>query len=129
MAQSKKSTPDAAHSRVGIIDIGSNSIRLVVYDRRSRAPMQIFNEQVLCGLGRGLEKTGRLQIESMAIAQANLMRFVAVARAMKVVDLEVVATAAVRDAINGRDFVREMERRCHIKVSILSGGSEARLSA
>lgn len=128
MAQ-RKSSNDAPHSRVGIIDIGSNSIRLVVYDRRSRAPMQIFNEKVLCGLGCGLETTGRLQIESMAIAQANLMRFVAVARAMKVADLEVVATAAVRDAANGREFVAEMERRCHIKVRILSGGAEARLSA
>jgi exopolyphosphatase/guanosine-5'-triphosphate,3'-diphosphate pyrophosphatase len=119
----------AGTGRVGIIDIGSNSIRLVVYHRQSRAPMQIFNEKVLCGLGRGLETTGRLQIESMAIAQANLMRFVAVARAMKVSDLDIVATAAVRDAANGRDFVAEMERRCRIKVRILSGGAEARLSA
>lgn len=119
----------AGSGRVGIIDIGSNSIRLVVYDRQSRAPMQIFNEKVLCGLGRGLERTGRLQIESMAIAQTNLLRFVAVARAMKVTDLDVVATAAVRDAVNGRDFVAEMERRCRVGVRILSGGAEARLSA
>ncbi len=115
--------------RIGVLDIGSNSIRLVVFDGLARAPFAIFNEKVLCGLGRGLESSGRLSLEGMAVALENIGRFVAVARAMAVGDLAVLATAAVRDASNGTSFVAEIERRFAIMVRIVSGGEEARLSA
>jgi exopolyphosphatase/guanosine-5'-triphosphate,3'-diphosphate pyrophosphatase len=112
-----------------VVDIGSNSIRLVVFDRLSRVPIPLFNEKVLCGLGRGLETSGRLNEAGVELALANLTRFVTIAQAMEVSRLDLLATAAVRDAVNGREFVAEVERRCAVPVSILAGAEEARLSA
>lgn len=113
---------------VGVIDIGSNSIRLVVYSGDERAPHPIFNEKVLCGLGRGLERTDRLNPEGVTMALANLSRFVGLARAMGVRQLRVVGTAAVRDAKDGAEFVAEVRRRTGLKVEVLDGEEEARLS-
>ena len=121
--------PLPRHGRVAVVDIGSNSIRLVVFDRPSRSPLPLFNEKVLCGLGRGLDATGRLNEAGVESALVNLARFVRLARAMGATRLDLVATAAVRDAVNGRDFVAEVERRCNVTVRILSGEDEARLSA
>ena len=87
--------------RVGIIDVGSNSIRLVVYERASRAPLPVFNEKVLCGLARGLDATGRLNPAGVEMALANIDRFTTLARNMKVTSLDLLATAAVRDAADG----------------------------
>jgi exopolyphosphatase/guanosine-5'-triphosphate,3'-diphosphate pyrophosphatase len=116
-------------SRIGVIDIGSNSIRLVVFDRLVRVPVAVFNEKVMCGLGRGIEETGRLDAQAVERAMANLRRFIALAGAMKVERLEALATAAVRDAKNGADFVREVTKACGIQAKILDGAEEARLSA
>ena len=60
------------HDRYGVVDIGSNSIRLVVFDATSRAAVPIFNEKVLCGLGRDLERTGRIGDDAAAMALNNL---------------------------------------------------------
>jgi exopolyphosphatase/guanosine-5'-triphosphate,3'-diphosphate pyrophosphatase len=114
--------------RVGIIDVGSNSIRLVVYERASRAPLPVFNEKVLCGLARGLDATGRLNPEGVEMALANIDRFTTLAHNMKVTSLDLLATAAVRDAADGADFMRELERRPGIKAHIVSGRDEARFS-
>ena len=70
--------------RRAVVDIGSNSIRLVVFDRLARAPLLLFNEKVLCGLGRGLDETGRLNEAGVESAMVNLVRFVRLARAMGV---------------------------------------------
>ena len=90
----------AAHDylgrRVAVIDIGSNSIRLVVFEGSARAPIPIFNEKVMCGLGRGLRATGRLNPDGVVQARANLGRFVGAAAAMQVAGLSAFATAAVR---------------------------------
>jgi exopolyphosphatase/guanosine-5'-triphosphate,3'-diphosphate pyrophosphatase len=114
--------------RVGIIDVGSNSIRLVVYERASRAPLPVFNEKVLCGLARGLDATGRLNPEGVEMALANIDRFTTLARNMKVTSLDLLATAAVRDAADGADFMRELASRPGIKPHIVSGQDEARFS-
>lgn len=114
--------------RVGIIDVGSNSIRLVVYERASRAPLPVFNEKVLCGLARGLDATGRLNASGVELALANIDRFVTLAHNMKVKSLDLLATAAVRDAADGADFMREIERRPGIKAHIVSGKDEAQYS-
>ena len=98
----------SSRGRIGIIDIGSNSIRLVVYEHALRAPMPVFNEKVLCGLGRDIERTGALPADGVASALDNLQRFVTLARNMKVVRLDLVATAAVRDASDGEAFVAEV---------------------
>jgi exopolyphosphatase/guanosine-5'-triphosphate,3'-diphosphate pyrophosphatase len=114
--------------RVGIIDVGSNSIRLVVYERASRAPLPVFNEKVLCGLARGLDATGRLNAQGVEMALANIDRFTTLAHNMKVTSLDLLATAAVRDASDGPAFMREIANRPGIKAHIVSGQDEARYS-
>src|SRR6185369_15764198 len=114
--------------RVGIIDVGSNSIRLVVYERASRAPLPVFNEKVLCGLARGLDATGRLNPQGVEMALANIDRFATLAHNMKVSSLDLLATAAVRDASDGPAFMHELASRPGIKAHIVSGQDEARFS-
>lgn len=116
-------------SRVGIIDIGSNSIRLVVYDGLKRAPVPLYNEKVMCQLGKGLAATGRLNEGGVALAESGIRRFIAMAHNMQVASLHVMATAAVRDAENGPAFAQKIEREHGIKVDIISGDREARLGA
>src|SRR5579859_1962158 len=114
---------------VGVIDIGSNSVRLVVYDALSRSPVPLLNEKVLCGLGRGLGETGKLNPEGVASALAHLERFVALARTIGIRRLDALATAAVRDAEDGPAFAAEVRRRTGVPVRILSGEAEGHLSA
>lgn len=114
--------------RVGIIDVGSNSIRLVVYERASRAPLPVFNEKVLCGLARGLDATGRLNPDGVEMALANIDRFHTLAHNMKVTSLDLLATAAVRDATDGDDFMRQLARRPGLRAHTVSGQDEARFS-
>lgn len=120
---------DPASERIAVVDIGSNSIRLVVFDGRKRVPIPLFNEKVLCGLGRGLDETGLLNPEGVSLALESLARFVGLAHAMDVSDLELIATAAVRDARNGPEFVEEVEGASGLKIRVLSGEDEARLAA
>lgn len=114
---------------MGVIDIGSNSVRLVVYDGMGRAPQPIFNERALCGLGRKLADTGRLNRSGVQMAMDNMARFVLAAEAMHVDRLEVVATEAVRAAKDGPAFVAQLNRRFGIKVEVLKGEMEGKLSA
>ena len=118
-----------AVERIGVIDLGSNSLRLVVFERLGAALFPLFNEKVMCGLARGLGSTGRLNPEGVALALVNLRRFVAFARAIGVDHLAVLATAAVRDAGDGETFAAEVERQCRVQVKIIDGAEEARLSA
>src|SRR6516164_3252642 len=115
--------------RIGVIDLGSNSLRLVVFERLGAALFPLFNEKVMCGLGRGIGSTGRLNPEGIGLALVNLLRFVAFARAIGVDHLAVLATAAVRDASDGKAFAAEVERQCRVQVRIIDGAEEARLSA
>jgi exopolyphosphatase/guanosine-5'-triphosphate,3'-diphosphate pyrophosphatase len=119
----------SSRERIGVVDIGSNSIRLVVFDGETRAAQVVFNEKVLCGLGRGLDEGGRLHEEGVEQALANLNRFVRLARAMSVAELHLLATAAVRDASNGPAFCRDVEKQCGAPVRVLSGEEEAKFSA
>ncbi|MFN8759145.1 MAG: Ppx/GppA family phosphatase [Tagaea sp.] len=114
---------------VAFVDIGSNSIRLVVFDGTSRVPLPLFNEKVLCGLGKGLERTGRLDETGVEQALVNLRRFADIARAMGVRKTFALATAACRDAANGPEFVAAVRKRTGLPVKILSGAEEARVSA
>ncbi len=113
---------------IAVIDIGSNSIRLVVYEAMWRAPLPVFNEKVLCGLGRGLDETGRLSAAGVELALESLPRFVALARSMGADPLMAFATAAVRDAANGGDFVNAVEAATGLAIEVISGEEEARLS-
>lgn len=115
--------------RVAVIDIGSNSIRLVVFEGAARAPTPIFNEKVMCGLGRGMQSSDRLNPDGVARAKENLGRFVGAAAAMKVASLSAFATAAVREAADGPAFIEALRRDPGLEVRVLSGEDEARLSA
>ena len=118
-----RATPDPA-LRSAIIDIGSNSVRLVVYQGAPRLPAAIFNEKVMAGLGRGLAERGELDAAAMDRAVAAVARFAAVAQAMAVDDLRAVATAAVREAGNGGVLLDRL-RSLGVAVELLSGEQEA----
>ena len=112
-----------------MIDIGSNSVRLVVYEGALRAPTPIFNEKILCGLGRSIATTGTLGAESVERALRALRRFHAIARTLRVKTLLPFATAAVRDATNGPDFCACAEDILKTRIQILSGNREAELAS
>src|ERR1700756_400089 len=95
---------------VAVIDIGSNSVRLVVYEGLTRSPTELFNEKALCGLGREGPATRLLAADAVEHALATLRRFRALCDRMGVKETLVVATAACRDARNGRTFIRSAER-------------------
>src|SRR5579863_5016711 len=95
---------------IAIVDIGSNSVRLVAYESLTRALTPTFNEKVLCGLGRGVATTGFLSDEAVAKALAALQRFKALCRTMGIADIRALATAAVRDAANGPQFLELAEK-------------------
>jgi exopolyphosphatase/guanosine-5'-triphosphate,3'-diphosphate pyrophosphatase len=121
--------PRKRASSVAVIDIGSNSVRLVVYESMTRSLVTIFNEKALCGLGREVQTTGLLAPDAVAKALTSLRRFRALCRIMKVGRVYAIATAACRDATNGPDFIARAERICGVRIEILSGPREAKLSA
>ena len=95
---------------VAVVDIGSNSVRLIVYEDAGRAPAPVFNEKVLCGLGRSLATTGKLAPDAVKRALRALRRFRALIDQLGVPHVEVIATAAAREAENGPDFIAQAER-------------------
>ncbi|MEM9795323.1 MAG: Ppx/GppA family phosphatase [Pseudomonadota bacterium] len=121
--------PEARHlRRVGVIDVGSNSVRLVIFDGAARSPAYFFNEKILCGLGAGLSETGRLNPEGRDRALVALRRFAILARGFEVNSLSVVATAAVREAEDGAEFTTEVENATGLRLNVIDGAEEARLS-
>ena len=112
-----------------IVDIGSNSVRLVVYERISRAPLPRFNEKSFCRLGDGLERTGVIAPAGFRLAVAAGRRFRAVAEAMNVGRIDVIATEAVRRAANGPDLVAALAEEAGLAVRVLTGAEEARFAA
>lgn len=114
---------------IAIIDIGSNSVRLVVYEGLTRAPMPIYNEKVLCGLGRNVVSTGRLDEAAVGRALKALARFRLLCQTIRVGEVLVLATAAARDAQNGPEFLGQVEEILGRPVELLSGAREAELSS
>ena len=114
---------------VAVVDIGSNSVRLIVYDNASRAPAPVYNEKVLCGLGRSIATSGKLAPEGVSRALRALRRFRALIDQLEVTRVEVIATAAAREAENGPEFIAKAERVLGRKVTVLSGTMEAELAA
>jgi len=121
--------PRKRASSVAVIDIGSNSVRLVVYETMTRSLVTVFNEKALCGLGREVQSTGLLSADAVAKALTSLRRFRALCRIQQVGRVYAIATAACRDASNGPDFIAKAERICGVPIEILSGPHEAKLSA
>jgi len=114
---------------VAVVDIGSNSVRLVVYDGLRRAPTPVFNEKILCGLGKGVALSGRLSDEGAERAFAALRRFRTLAKQIGVREIFAVATAAAREAKNGAEFVDQAETALGVHINVLSGKEEARYAA
>lgn len=112
-----------------VLDIGSNSVRLVVYERHARALTALYNEKASCALGRGVASTGRMADENIEKALTAIKRFALVSRLMKVGAVHLLATSAVRDAENRDAFVAAVERIMETGVRVLSGEEEARFAA
>ena len=122
--------PPASRPRRGVVDLGSNSVRLVVYEGDSRNPMPIFNEKAVLRLGLGLQSSGRLNEDGVARALNVMRRYYLIAKAMGADPFEVLATAAVRDARNGPEFVASLRAHMpNVPIRILSGQQEAAYSA
>jgi exopolyphosphatase/guanosine-5'-triphosphate,3'-diphosphate pyrophosphatase len=125
------SAPDASSPArdAAVIDIGSNSVRLVMYRLEGRAIWTVFNEKVLAGLGADLAETGKLAPDGVEQAFIALKRFKAVLEAARPTEAFVVATAAVREAADGPAFVRRLKTEASLSVRVLTGEAEARYAA
>lgn len=120
---------DRVQSHCGVIDIGSNSIRLVVYDDFSRAPFPRFNEKSFCTLGASIDAAGNLSSDAIRRTVHALRRFHAIATAMGVTRLDVIATEATRRAANGHALVEAIREATGLETRILSGQEEATYAA
>ncbi len=116
-------------SRVGVVDVGSNSVRMVIFDGAARSPAYFYNEKVMCELGAGLSETGRLNPRGRGRALAALRRFEHLSRDLGLPGLHVVATAAVREAKDGPEFCEQVRSETGLRISVIDGEEEARLSA
>jgi exopolyphosphatase / guanosine-5'-triphosphate,3'-diphosphate pyrophosphatase len=129
--QPKGQAPNASKLRgpVGIVDIGSNSVRLVVYESQTRVAATLQNEKSICAIGRDMVTTGRLHAEGCTAALEALSRFRMIADGLNVEIRDAVATAAARDASNGAEFIRRAEASWGRPIRILAGEDEARIAA
>lgn len=121
--------PPSKKNPIGIIDIGSNSVRFVVYEPPYIGEYPVFNEKVQCGLGRDLNRTGRLNKAGMACTIEALAGFQAIAKAMKVKAIHAIGTAALRDAKDGVAFADIIRTETGFKLRVISGEEEAKLAA
>ena len=115
-------------SSIAIIDIGSNSVRLVIYESLGRSPVPLFNEKVLCGLGRHIATTGALDDDAIERASTALRRYRLLAT-QNDSTIHAFATAAVRDASNGDKFVGIAQEILEIDLQVLTGSEEAYYAA
>lgn len=135
MQKPVQSTPEYAPGRlpnmqpVGVIDIGSNSVRLVVFEGLTRSPVPLFNEKILAGLGKNIGSSGKISREVMQVAGKAVSRFHLLAQELNVQHLHVLATAAVRDAINGQEFMAGIEQILGQSIQVISGEQEAQYAA
>lgn len=114
---------------VAVVDIGSNSVRLVAYEGLTRTPTPIFNDKAMCGLGRGVLTTGKLNEEGVERALEALARFRVLCKTMGVTNIHALATAAARDAKNGPEFLEAARRAIGVPIELLSGKRESHLAA
>lgn len=118
----------AGVARIGVVDVGSNSVRMVVFEGHCRSPAVLFNEKVMCGLGSRLQTTGALDPEGKLRALGALKRFAALAPGLHVGALSGIGTAAIRDAVDGPAFRDQIAEETGIRLAITSGVDEARLA-
>lgn len=119
----------AAANPVAVVDIGSNSVRLVAYEGLTRNPAPIFNDKAMCALGKGVATSGKLNEEGVENAIAALERFRVLCKTMGIDDVHAVATAAARDAKNGPDFLESARKALGVRIELLAGKRESQLAA
>ncbi|MEL7116307.1 MAG: Ppx/GppA family phosphatase [Pseudomonadota bacterium] len=115
--------------RIGVIDVGSNSVRMVIFDGAARSPHYFYNEKIMAALGAGTSKTGQLNPEGRPRAAAAIKRFHLLAKAFGADPVVAVATAAVREAEDGPVFCQEVWQQTGLEIQVIDGTEEARLSA
>ncbi|MHC3127300.1 exopolyphosphatase [Brevundimonas sp. GN22] len=115
--------------QIAVIDIGSNSVRLVLYRLEGRAVWTMFNEKVLAGLGRDISVTGTLYGPGVEMALVALRRFAAVIEGVQPDMVLTAATAAVREASDGPAFCQQVFDLTGLDIRVLSGEEEARYAA
>lgn len=124
--------PDAAREtqqQLAVLDVGSNSVRMVQYLLEGRSLLPIFNEKVMAGLGKGSRDTGRLNPEGVEVALRTLKRFRRLMDSRGITEFYAIATAAVRDCEDGPAFVDRVRDACGIEIKVITGQEEGRLSA
>lgn len=121
--------PPLKNNRIGVLDIGSNSVRFVIYEYFGAHFSAVYNEKVLAGLGRELRDTGNLSVEGKELAFDSLRRFKAIADAQGMGELLIGATAALRVAKDAPDFIKRVRDKIGLDISPISGKEEARLTA
>jgi exopolyphosphatase / guanosine-5'-triphosphate,3'-diphosphate pyrophosphatase len=132
--KSANAAPSPAQGRlqsmvpIAVIDIGSNSVRLLIYEGATRSPTPLFNEKVMCGLGRSVAITNRIEGDSAARALAALARFRRIAEQLGAGKPWIMATAAVREAENGAEFVEQIEAVFDARVMVLTGQREGEMA-
>lgn len=112
-----------------VIDVGSNSVRLVIYNVFDGALVPIHNEKTLAALGKGLGSSKKLSPEGVEMALSALKRFKLILDSLKINNIDAIATAAIREAIDGPSFVKKVANEIGIKIRIISGEDEGRYSA
>ncbi len=122
-------TETVRYNRVGILDIGSNSVRFVIYEMYGAAFSPVYNEKVLAGLGRDLSITGELSPKGKDEALAAISRFKSIAEAQKLDRIIIGATAALRDANDAGEFIAQVKRETDLDIKPVSGQEEAFLTA
>ena len=115
--------------KIAVIDIGSNSCRMVIYEQAGSALIPYFNEKTMAGLGSELAETGRLSPSGAELALKTFHRFRAITASLNIHDVRAVATAAVREAADGEDFKERSAKILGVPIKVLSGSDEGRLSA
>ena len=120
---------DAVPHSLAVIDIGSNSVRMVIYDTSHTPPQKFFNEKVICPLGRDLGVTGCLNSDAVEAAYKALQAYKLLSEVYDVSAMEVVGTAALRDAKDGADFIRRIQKEIGLHIRIISGDEEASYAA
>ena len=119
----------SGHASLGVIDIGSNSVRMVIYDLAHNPPVKIFNEKVICPLGKDLGTTGHLNAEAASSAFKALQAYKLLSEVYHVAALHVVGTAALRDAVDGADFIARVASEIGLTIRIITGDQEATYAA
>ncbi len=115
--------------QAAVIDVGSNSVRLVIYRLDGRAIWTVYNEKALAGLGRDLPSTGRLSPDGVEVALTAIRRFRALLDGWRAEDVTAAATAAVREAADGPAFLKRIREETGLAVRVLTGEEEARYAA